>query len=85
MKKTILIASLILSLHSFTKNVFAYNEIDLAKFNEINVCETCNLSNANLSGTYFHGANLDRADLRGVNFSEAILSAAMLNLSLIHI
>ena len=72
MKRKILIASLILCSYGSTTNVFAYNEIDLAKLNDVNVCERCDLSNAfNLSGAHpypdYSGANLEGANLEGAN------------------
>ena len=73
----------------FSFNGLAYNEIDVAKFRELNACEGCdlsglsavssgklNLQRAKLTGANLRGANLSNTNLRGADLRGADLTGA---------
>ena len=58
--------------------VFGFNPQDIQKLNSTNKCSKCDLSQANLAGIDFYGANLSGANLKGTLFNDADLKGANL-------
>lgn len=47
---------------------YAFNQLDLQKLEKTEQCQRCDLSGANLTGTYLHYANLSGANLTGATW-----------------
>ena len=75
LNKTITLAAAVLA--SMASNaVHAYSERDVLKLKSLNACQECNLSEADLSGLNFDGAEFIDTDFLGVNASRSTFAGA---------
>ena len=79
MKSALLIASLLT-----TSSAFAVDQLYLDRLMNTNICHHCNLSDADLHGKDFTGADMSEALLKGINLSEAKLVGAWFTRSRVH-
>lgn len=70
------LAPAFLSLSLLGAGAFAADQADIAKLNETNACENCDLSHADLSNMDLTGAMLKGADMIEVNLSGSDLTDA---------
>ncbi|MBP7528373.1 MAG: pentapeptide repeat-containing protein [Syntrophorhabdaceae bacterium] len=56
--------------------VFGFNPQDVQKLNSTNKCNKCDLSQANLAGIDFYGAELSGANLSGANLKGTLFNDA---------
>lgn len=78
MRKTVMVAMFLsaVSLLCSPAGVLAFNAQDLQKLNTTNKCSKCDLSQANLEGIDFYGANLNGANLSGANLKGTLFNDA---------
>ncbi len=71
-----LVLVIICSLFLFNSPSYAFNQADLDQLLQNNICEKCDLSDAELRDAELRDADLSNADLRGADLRDADLSNA---------
>jgi uncharacterized protein YjbI with pentapeptide repeats len=80
MRKTVVVSMVLIAglFLCSPAGVSAFNQQDLQKLNTTNKCSKCDLSQANLEGIDFYGANLSGANLTGANLKGTLFNDANL-------